>query len=169
MTTHELISNLHYRWVAKNLHGVHSPFVYAFNEQLLAHKKLLHATAIDKQLEGLPAKYQQLIARMQQHYSLLNLYTASPNLLPIERPIDCLLLKKDKPGDWIRMYHTYAPYLAEHACIIVAGIHTTARHAAKWKRLHNNPSIKLSIDLFGIGIIFKRNELKDKYHYVLRY
>ena len=169
MTTHELISQIHYRWVAKNLHGVHSPFVYAFNEQLLAHRKQQNPIAIDKQLDALPAKYQQLIARMQQHYALPTLYTAAPTLLPIEQPIDCLLLKKDKPGDWIRMYHTYAPHMAEQSCIIVAGIHTTARHSAKWKRLHNNPSIKLSIDLFGIGILFKRNKLRDKYHYVLQY
>ncbi len=53
--------------------------------------------------------------------------------------------------------------------MMVAGIHKTKRHSAKWLRLRKHPKVMMSIDLYGVRLLFFRKEFKEKQHFVLKY
>jgi hypothetical protein len=53
--------------------------------------------------------------------------------------------------------------------VILHGIHTDSNMEAAWNRLKQHAKIRLTIDLFSIGILFCRTAQKEKEHFIIRY
>lgn len=52
--------------------------------------------------------------------------------------------------------------------VLVYGLHDSAANEVLWQRLHSDPRLTLSMDVFAAGLLFSREEFKVKQHFVLR-
>ncbi len=57
----------------------------------------------------------------------------------------------------------------EQTVLIIHGIHQTETATANWNRLSRKAKIKLSIDLYSIGLLFFNEDIKEQQHFVLKY
>jgi hypothetical protein len=171
LTSHALIERLKYLWKAKTPHGVHSPFVFDF----MAHVLKSGVAAADvfpalpqkgKNASGMSSKYVRVVNRIAAVYG----YT-QPTFLPDdteEEPVSSdFILMTAEPKVWIRLFHRYHPGLKAKSCVVIANIHKTRRHTGKWNRLCSHPKVKMSIDLYGIGILFFKEDFREKQHFIL--
>ena len=193
-----LIKYLYYYWVAANSkgHGIHSPFVYQFIRDTLNAKNALEqvensAPVVKKILQeievvssnSLKPKIKLLIARMLHSLNPLT-YFVSGNKKQFE--IDSAFnnhnfIESVESIDfaWIGEGHNLATILLDankvidkmhsNSCIILHGIHTDSNMEAAWNQLKQHTQIRLTIDLFSIGMLFCRKEQKEKEHFIIRY
>ena len=57
----------------------------------------------------------------------------------------------------------------KETAIIIPGIHSSPLHTRCWNEVAGLPCVKLSIDLFSLGLLFFKDEFKEKQHFVLKY
>lgn len=172
MKLHAIKEYVTYRYKAQKLHGVHSPFAYDFAEKVLYAKPPKTIADSLKPYQWLPTHYRVLLGKLSAYYNYNSLLCLSHDHHDAEveqATYDLLVLKDIKPGDWVRLFNKYLPYLNNNSSLLVAGIHKTKRHTAKWERLCKHPKVLMSIDLYGIGLLFFRKEFKEKQHFVLKY
>lgn len=53
--------------------------------------------------------------------------------------------------------------------IIFDDIHWSAEMEEAWKEISDHPAVRCSIDLFWMGIVFFRNEFREKQHFLIRF
>lgn len=53
--------------------------------------------------------------------------------------------------------------------IVVPNIHINKEATMNWERAATNYHVKLSIDLYQLGLLFFKDELKEKQHFVLKF
>jgi predicted O-methyltransferase YrrM len=53
--------------------------------------------------------------------------------------------------------------------IIIDDIHWSTEMEEAWEEIKNHPSVKVTIDLFFMGLVFFREDFKMKQHFVIRY
>ena len=174
MTLHEARQYLQYRWAAKGRHGTHSPFVYAFVEDMLLHTH-------DEDM---------LMKNMRQYFRFKNLseYTLTPPAQPtvvftkVHETSDsgrlqktsglsfnrlCILNGSPAPGS--KLLQHYMADMQPNEVLLIKPLHKTEAHTQQWNELKDDPRVKLSIDLFSMGLLFFRDEFKEKQHFVLKY
>lgn len=167
MSIHSIIAKLKYRLQAKRLHGVHSPFAYTFSEEILYTTDKPHLPTLPT--VRLPAKYQQLLARLKDKRHYTDQCALSAEHDDSLSGKDIIIITEKNPGLWLQLFNKHLPELKSDCVIAVPGIHTTKRHSLKWKRLYTHPKILMSIDLYGLGLIFFKPEFKEKQHFILKY
>ncbi len=69
----------------------------------------------------------------------------------------------------INYFEQLLPRLHPNSIIIFDDIHWNKDMEQAWNYLRALPYIRLSIDLFFVGLVFLRTEQKEKEHFVLRY
>lgn len=160
MTVHAIIELIKYKLSAKRLHGVHSPFAYAFSEDVLYSDK--HDTKIGQ----LSDKYEKLQQRIINKYQLNG--PVKPGVY--KDSYDALIIVDDSnPGIWLQQVNKLLPTLPAECVIMITGIHKNKRCTNKWKRITTHPKILMSVDLYGVGLLFFKNEFKEKQHFILKY
>lgn len=135
MTWYSLSAYLSYRRKALTRHGVHSPFVFDFIEQVL---RVRPAGTFREQLEQ---------------------YFGAGHVIWIDA---------QDPMVWERQYLNTTGVRTPYSVVVVAGVYKTAFHTAIWRSLHERPEVRLSIDLYRYGLLFFRDELREKQHFTLR-
>ena len=166
MTLHAIAAYVGYRWKAKDLHGVHSPFAYDLNEHVLRKSKGCES----EMYKWLPLKYNMLLGRLQVYYNYSRVLRLPPqDEDPEALKYDILLMDATIPGEWISLFNRYRGLIKNNSMVLLEGIHTTKRHTAKWLRLQKHPAVRMSIDLYGVGLLFFKEEIKEKQHLVLKY
>ncbi len=91
-----------------------------------------------------------------------------------------VLNKLDRVGmAYIDGNHQYIPTMQyfrdllkksdENSFFIFDDIHWSAEMEKAWDEIKQDPSVKLTIDLFFIGLVFFRKENKEPMHYTIRY
>ncbi len=166
MILHNFIAYVEYKWKAKGRHGTHSPFVYDFAEHVLLDKELLNKEYLIE-CGWLPLKYENLICRIATYYNYKKvlLLQSSAN----SKDVDVLLLPEKEPGKWMSLLDEQLHLLNRNGIVILSGIHKTAAHSKAWKTIIKQPQVRMSIDLFGVGLLLFREEFKEKQHFVLKY
>jgi predicted O-methyltransferase YrrM len=59
--------------------------------------------------------------------------------------------------------------LHENSIVVIDAIHTSEEMEAAWKEIQEHPQVRLTIDLFSIGLVFFRIENKVKQHFSINF
>ena len=192
---------LQYHWVAANSkgHGVHSPFVFKFIQEILNAKSTMvevenRVPIVKKILQEIEAvsssslkpKIILLIARLVQSQNPLN-FSVTGELKPFEAnstiiteasieltesfaPIDFAFIGEGQDeAKMLQGVNKIIDNMHSNSCIILHGIHTDSTMEAGWNLLKKHSNIRLTIDLFSIGILFCRTAQKEQEHFIIRY
>lgn len=166
MTPHALLQYIRYRRHAQTRHGVHSPYAYTFVEQVLQnrYRKLPANTPEDW---GLGEHYNTLIARIKKQYGYQEVIPVQTTPFDSRQP--GILLLRLSPDKWVKALQQSHTSCNTDSMIVIPTIHKTATHSRAWQHLCSLPFVRMSIDLYGVGILLFRKEFKEQQHFVLRY
>lgn len=153
-------------------HGVHSPFVFSFIQDVLNNKEL-------KQEADYSNKYRALVNRMIAFYkpsAVMELEAASSNQVHALKEIDnaatigLFYLKQNKNAEDLTNYFNAAlKKLNTESILIFDGIHVSKELEASWETIKMNNEVKLTIDLYKLGIVFFRQEQLEKENFTIRF
>ncbi len=190
-SSHRIRQYLRHLRKAKGRHGVHSPFVYSFTDYLLKKKhgeqsKLVLLTRRNKRLVN------EVIAYFDCKYILWlsDSLNARGTFLTFDRQEagevkigssafefeeaetfpapDMLLIDINDPGDWLAAFNKYGRLLRQEGIILINSIHYTRKHTEAWQEVIAEEPVRLSLDLFKLGLLLFREEFKEKQHFVLK-
>lgn len=193
-----LLKYLQYYWVASNSkgHGIHSPFVFKFIQEILNGKSPL--TAIENNTPAVKQILDQIEAAVSAPLTPKNKIVIA-RLLQWLNPITTLVTGDKKQFDAETVMQANGTYEAvekidfvfigegqdearilqsvnsvmdkmhSNSWVILHGIHADSNMETVWNTLKEHSNIRLSIDLFTIGILFCRKEQKEQEHFIIRY
>jgi predicted O-methyltransferase YrrM len=69
----------------------------------------------------------------------------------------------------VRYFNKLLPVMQNDSVIIFDDIHWSPEMEAAWKEISSHPSVRCSIDLFFLGIVFFRKEFLEKQHFTIRF
>lgn len=136
-----LWSYIYYLTAARSEYYVHSPFVYTLMTECLCKKRRFP-----------PENRDRLLKRLSDYLSAT------------EPGLDILRIAPDDPVKNIPA----AALTAENTMLFIDRPHKGAQREAQWNNLCRDPDITLTIDLFRVGLVFSRREMR-KEHFCLRY
>ncbi len=161
MSLYSLIAYLKYRRTAKGRHGTHSPFVYALVDEVLLAKGSNNPTGIFAPGKaGLSQKYVSLLNRIASYYRYSDVVLASE----ASGGKHDMVLWDTKENNLDKLL----PLVMEDGMIVVPNIYNTEADTTLWNTLRQNGSVRMSIDLFGVGLLLFRKEFKERQHFVLK-
>jgi len=153
-------------------HGVHSPFVFNFIGSILNNKEL-------KQEANYSNKYRALLIRMVAYYRpvvVMELEITPSNkanvLDEIENAdtIGLLYIKQIKNAEGLTNYFNAAiKNVNTQSILIFDGIHESKEMEANWEKIKIHYEVKLTIDLYKLGIVFFRQEQLEKENFTIRF
>ncbi len=165
MAIHSFIQYLQYKWKAKSRHGIHSPFVYDLIDHVLLDKDYIKKEDVIR-CPAVALKYENLICRIAAYYNYKKIVPLPDTTQSTHA--DMLLITAE-PGKWIELLNDDLHLLKNESVVIIADIHKTPAHSAAWKKLTAHTKTRMSIDLYGIGLLFFKEEFKERQHFVLEY
>ena len=153
-------------------HGVHSPFVFNFISSILNNKEL-------KQEANYSNKYRALLIRMVAYYmpEVVMEFEATPSnkadvLEEIENAdtIGLLHVKQNKNAEDVISYFSAAiKKVNTESILIFDGIHDSKEMENSWEAIKMHKEVKLTIDLYKLGIVFFRLEQLEKENFIIRF
>jgi len=69
----------------------------------------------------------------------------------------------------VRYFQQLLPAAGKDSILIFDDIHWSSEMEAAWQTIIRHPAVRCSIDLFFIGIVFFRNEFREKQHFTIRF
>ncbi|MDH3246516.1 MAG: class I SAM-dependent methyltransferase [Saprospiraceae bacterium] len=88
-----------------------------------------------------------------------------PSLLQNLKKVDYAFIDGDHTGEGLRRYlKILLPYIHDSSVIVLHDIHWSSDMAKAWCELRKYPDIKVSIDLFYLGLLFFRKEIDEPIH-----
>ncbi|MBS1575039.1 MAG: class I SAM-dependent methyltransferase [Bacteroidetes bacterium] len=69
----------------------------------------------------------------------------------------------------VRYFKQVAGKISNDSIVVLDDIHWSAGMEAAWQTIKNHSSVKCSVDLFFIGIVFFREEFHEKQHFSIRF
>jgi hypothetical protein len=168
LTLHAFIQFLKYEWKAKGRHGIHSPFAYSFVEDVLQNRK--NAPIVNEtEFPDLSLHYTELLRRIIDHfdYHEVKWLPAEPGDTLAES--DVLVFPAREPLLWMSLAGKYLPVIKDNSAVFIPDIHTTHAHTHEWNRICGLPCVPMSIDVYGVGLLFFNADFKEKQHFVLQY
>lgn len=69
----------------------------------------------------------------------------------------------------LRYFEQILPATHNFSLIVLDDIHWSREMEQAWQQIKAHPSVRLSIDLFFIGLVFFREEIKVKQHFTIRF
>ena len=153
-------------------HGVHSPFVYSFIRSVLNNKGL-------KQEANYSNKYLALVKRMVAYYmpaNVMELKATPLNKAKVLEEIEntntvgLLYIKQIKNAEDLMMYFNAAlKKINTESILIFEGIHKSKEMESSWEKIKMHYEVKLTIDLYKLGIVFFRQEQLEKENFIIRF
>jgi len=173
VTLHETIQYINYKWNAKGRHGTHSPFVYAFIEEVL-----MRAESKGGLVKNIKHYFQ-----FEDIFEYSKTQEGMPTFLPVvmDNPVEDSRRKTATLGGFSRLY-IFSPEatnplffkellskMRPEDVLLITSLYKTKAHTSQWEVIKNDQKVKLSMDLFDIGLLFFREEFKEKQEFVLKY
>lgn len=175
---------------SKGRHGTHSPFVYAFVEQVLRNKNKIKT----EQVQQLPVRQTGLSLRqMKLFYKTLYFLKPVYVLVPDDAGLDWIkdILPFIVPGTVLKRaanfdYHTAdqdglllvpAADRYRSCCqsaisagmrVLVFNPHTVTDNPGLWHDLYSAPEVNMSLDYWYFGLLIHDAAFKQKQHFRLR-
>jgi hypothetical protein len=153
-------------------HGVHSPFVFSFITSVLNSKEF-------SQENDNADKYRSLVNSMISFYKPiafmeleLNPLNKANVLEEIEKAntIGLLYLKQNKnTADLMLYFNAAIKKVNTHSILIFENIHNSKEMEASWEQIKMHKEVKLTIDLYKLGIVFFRQEQLEKENFTIRF
>jgi hypothetical protein len=153
-------------------HGVHSPFVFNFISSVLNNKEL-------KQEVPSSNKYRTLVNCMVAFYKPIALMELELNPLnkanvleEIEKvnTIGLFYLKQNKnTADLMLYFNAAIKKVNTHSIVIFENIHNSKEMEASWEQIKMHKEVKLTIDVYKLGIVFFRKEQLEKENFIIRF
>ena len=151
-------------------HGVHSPFVFNFIRSVLNNKEL-------KQEADYSNKYRALVTRMVAYYmpvSVMELEaTPSSKVKVLEEianadSIGLLYIKHINNAEDLKNYFNAAlKKINTQSILIFDNIHNSKEMENSWEAIKMHNEVKLTIDLYKLGIVFFRQEQLEKENFII--
>jgi predicted O-methyltransferase YrrM len=127
-------------------------------------------------IEGCP----NIAKRAGQHFESLHLKnirqevgnfdTVLPALLPTLPRLDYVYVDGNHRSEpTLRYFEQCLEKAHDESLFIFDDIHWTPDMEAAWHTIQNHPRVTFTIDLFFIGLVFFRPDMKVKQHFVLKY
>ena len=127
-------------------------------------------------LEGAPG----VAARAQQNFCSLsiknirlvtgNFDETLPGVLSSMSTVDCCFVDGNhRKGPTLDYFNSLAEKINSNSILIFDDIHWSEEMEEAWEIIRSHPSVRLSMDLFFLGIVFFREEFKIKQHFIIRY
>ena len=69
----------------------------------------------------------------------------------------------------LRYFDQILTHTHNFSMIVLDDIHWSAEMEAAWEAIKAHPQVRMSIDLFFVGIVFFREEFKVKQHFTIRF
>jgi hypothetical protein len=169
-----LYKYFNYYFIASNGkgHGVHSPFVFNFISTILNNKELIKEVPSSN-------KYRTLVNCMVAFYKPIALMELELNPLnkanvleEIEKAntIGLLYLKQNKnTADLMLYFKTALKKINTHSILIFDSIHSSKEMEASWEQIKMHKEVKLTIDVYKLGIVFFRKEQLEKENFIIRF
>jgi hypothetical protein len=153
-------------------HGVHSPFVFSFIGSVLNNKEL-------KQEANYSNKYLALVTRMVTYYMpvvVMEFEATTSNKANILEEIEnadtigLLYIKQIKNAEDLKKYfNTALKKINTQSILIFDNIHDSKEMEVSWEEIKMHKEVKLTIDLFKLGIVFFRQEQLEKENFIIRF
>jgi len=153
-------------------HGVHSPFVYSFITSVLNSKELNEQAASAN-------KYRALVNGMIAFYKpvvVMELEATPSNKADVLEEIEnadtigLLYIKQIKSAeDLISYFNAAIKNVNTNSILIFDGIHDSKEMEASWEKIKMHKEVKLTIDLYKLGIVFFRQEQLEKENFIIRF
>lgn len=181
MSWFKIKEKIKFYWQAKNAHGLHSPFVFDFYNALKKQAKSTHFPS--ESLLDFSKKETRIIGVLQNHlkpnHALVvsseeqelnnwNSFLAaetevssakSLNELPLKPTIfDWIILSKSLVISRKEFFDKILPRLSNDTVVIIPHIHASKNAISQWESLREEKSVRLSMDVFFIGLLFFRKE-----------
>lgn len=138
-------------------HGTHSPFVYALADQAIYQHMDVAAV---RGIELVSAAYRPLVLRLLSYLgktSIVDLHAADAGFG------DVLLLSAAELDKC-----TVEKYLSHGFIILVEDLYISKGNKKSWEGIVKRPEVTVSIDLFHVGLLIKRQG-QFKEYFKLRY
>lgn len=178
-------------WKSSNLHGLHSPFIYAF-----ASKGIYtgHAPRPPKNIalpKGMTREGAVLLYRIIAAFKISKMFVLGEDgsavtellrtagdaantkpwffspLAPIPGGFDLAYLNADATEDLLNLYRQALPNANENSIIIIPAIHTNQRAEAAWEAIKKEPGVTVSADTYYLGFLFVKSG-RPKQHFYIR-
>lgn len=156
-------AKINYRTKAKNLHGIHSPFVYQFVEEVL--NKPIAATYSDCILllekENLNKNQAEILAKTLYYYGFSSIKINGQSIKNIEAKSDASIFIVNNFEEMLKEVN-------ENDLIVLLNIHDSKLKEYDWNSARKAEQVKLSIDLFDLGFLFFKNQFIVPQHFILK-
>ncbi len=69
----------------------------------------------------------------------------------------------------VQYFQQLLPHIHNETVLIFDDIHWSEEMEQAWEKIKEHPQVRLTIDLFFIGLVFFKDEFKEKQHFVIRF
>ena len=121
---------------------------------------------IEASKEVLNITLQNKLPQVQYHLGTFD--EVLPNLLPQMGPIDYLFIDGNHSYEaTLRYFEMAKPFIHNNTVIVFDDIYCSKGMTQAWEEIKQDPMVKVSVDLFFVGLVFFRKE-QVKEHFKLR-
>lgn len=93
-----------------------------------------------------------------------------PDALEQLAKVDLVFMDGDHRYDaTLAYFNTILPYLHQHSIVVIDDIHWSEGMTQAWNELRKHPRVKLSIDLYRMGLLFFNEDFRQQQNLTLYY